>query len=41
MGKTIHFTPEQRQQYGRIAEQNKLLVNKSKMYMEQYPNHVP
>lgn len=40
-GKTIHLTPEQRQQYGRIAEQNKLFVNKSKMYMEQYPNHLP
>lgn len=40
-GKTIHLTPEQRQQYGRIAEQNKLFVNKAKNYMEQYPQHVP
>ena len=40
-GKTINLTPEQRQQYGRIAEQNKLLVNKAKEYMEQYPSYVP
>ena len=40
-GKTIHLTPEQRQQYGRIAEQNKLFVNKAKSYMEQYPQFVP
>lgn len=41
IGKTINLTPELRQQYGRIAEQNKLFVNKAKIYMEQYPNHVP
>ena len=40
-GKTINLTPEQRQQYGRIAEQNKLFVNKAKEYMEQHPAHVP
>jgi len=40
-GKTINLTPEQRQQYGRIAEQNKLFVNKAKIYMEQFPQHVP
>ena len=40
-GKTVHLTPEQRQQYGRIAEQNKLFVNKAKNYMEQYPQYVP
>lgn len=40
-GKTINLTPEQRQQYGRIAEQNKLFVNKAKSYMEQYPNLAP
>lgn len=40
-GKTINLTPEQRQQYGRIAEQNKLFVNKAKNYMEQYAQHVP
>lgn len=40
-GKTINLTPEQRQQYGRIAEQNKLFVNKAKIYMEQYPQYVP
>ncbi len=40
-GKTINLTPEQRQQYGSIAEQNKLFVNKAKEYMEQYPQHIP
>lgn len=40
-GKTINLTPEERQQYGSIAEQNKLFVNKAKIYMEQYPQHVP
>lgn len=40
-GKTINLTPDQRQQYGRIAEQNKLFVNKAKSYMEQYANLVP
>lgn len=40
-GKTVNLTPEQRQQYGSIAEQNKLFVNKAKNYMEQYPEHVP
>lgn len=40
-GKTINLTPEERQQYGRIAEQNKLFVNKAKIYMEQYAQYVP
>ncbi|PQA97790.1 hypothetical protein B0A69_00170 [Chryseobacterium shigense] len=39
-GKTINLTPDLRQQYGRIAEQNKLFVNKAKSYMEQHPQHV-
>lgn len=41
LGKTINLTPEERQQYGSIAEQNKLFVNKAKGYMEQYPQYVP
>ncbi|MGR3856719.1 hypothetical protein [Chryseobacterium indologenes] len=40
-GKTINLTSEERQQYGSIAEQNKLFVNKAKIYMEQYPQYVP
>ncbi|MDO4224446.1 MAG: hypothetical protein Q4C75_00955 [Bergeyella zoohelcum] len=40
-GKTINLTPAERQQYGSIAEQNKLFVNKSKELMEQYPQYVP
>lgn len=40
-GKTTNLTPEQRQQYGSIAEQNKLFVNMAKNYMEQYIIFVP
>jgi hypothetical protein len=40
-GKTINLTPDQRQQYGSIAEQNKLFVNKAKILMEQNPQHIP
>lgn len=40
-GKVVNLTPAQRQQYGSIAEQNKLFVNKAKQYMEQYPEYVP
>ncbi len=40
-GKTVNLTPDQRLQYGRIANQNKLIVDKAKSYMEQHPNWVP
>ncbi len=40
-GKTHNLTPEERRQYGRIAEQNKLFVNKAKEYMELHPDFVP
>lgn len=40
-GKTFHLTQEERRQFGAIAEQNKLFVNKSKELMEQYPQYVP
>lgn len=40
-GKTINLTSEQRQQYGRIANQNKLIVDKAKNYMEQHPDWLP
>jgi len=40
-GKTINLTPEQRQQYGRIANQNKLIVDKAKNHMEQNPGWIP
>lgn len=40
-GKTINLTPDQRQQYGRIANQNKLIVDKAKNYMEQHPDWLP
>ncbi|GIZ16098.1 hypothetical protein [Capnocytophaga catalasegens] len=40
-GKTYKLSAEQRRQFGRIAEQNKLFVNKSKELMEQYPQYIP
>ncbi len=40
-GKTRNLSQEERRQFGRIAEQNKLFVNKAKTYMEQYPQYVP
>ncbi|WP_378184012.1 hypothetical protein [Aquimarina sp. SS2-1] len=40
-GKTVNLTPDQRRQYGRIANQNKLIVDKAKNYMEQHPDWVP
>ncbi len=40
-GKTVNLTPEQRGQYGRIANQNKLIVDKAKNYMEQHPDWIP
>ncbi len=39
--KTSRLSPEERKQFGRIAEQNKLFVNKTKVYMEEYPQYVP
>ncbi len=41
LGKTSNLSQEERKQFGRIAEQNKLFVNKAKSYMEEYPQHVP
>ncbi len=40
-GKMTKLSAEERQQYGSIAEQNKLFVNKAKELMEQYPQYVP
>lgn len=39
--KTYNLNPDQRQAYSRINEQNKLFVNKAKLFMEQYPQHLP
>ncbi len=41
VGKTSNLSLEERQQFGRIAEQNKLFVNKAKDYMEEYPQYIP
>ncbi len=40
-GKTVKLSAEERRQYGSIAEQNKLFVNKTKEFMEQYSQYVP
>lgn len=40
-GKAINLTPEERQQYGSIADRNKILVDKCKYYMEQAPDTLP
>lgn len=40
-GKTLNLTPAERQQMGRIAEQNKLFVNKGKELMDSYPQYIP
>ncbi len=40
-GKMVNLSPEERTQYGAIAEQNKLFVDKAKNYMEKYPEFVP
>lgn len=40
-GKTVNITPDQRRQYGSIGNQNKLIVDKAKNYMGQYPNWIP
>lgn len=39
--KAINLTPEDRRQYGSIADRNKLLVDKAKFYMEKAPHTVP
>ena len=39
--KAVNLTPEERRQYGSIADRNKLLVDKAKLYMEQTPETVP
>ncbi len=39
--KSSRLSAEERKQFGRIAEQNKLFVNKTKMYMEEYPQYIP
>jgi hypothetical protein len=38
-GKTVNLTPEERQQFGSINEQNKLLVNKINDFKTSHPQH--
>lgn len=40
-GKVINLTPDERRQYGSIADRNKILVDKCKAYMEQAPETIP
>lgn len=39
--KSVNLTPDERQQYGRIADRNRLLVDKCKTYMELNPQSLP
>ncbi len=39
--KAVNLSPEERTQYGSIADKNKLLVDKCKAYMEQAPETLP
>ncbi len=40
-GKVINLTPDERRQYGSIADRNRGLVEKCKEYMEQNPETLP
>ncbi len=40
-GKTVTLSPEQRKQYGRIANQNKQIVDCAKKHMEKRPKWIP
>ena len=40
-GKVVNLSPEERMQYGSIADKNKVFVDKCKAYMEQDPTTVP
>lgn len=40
-GKAINLTPDERRQYGSIADRNKVLVDKAKFYMENMPETLP
>ena len=39
--KVLNLTPDERRQYGSIADRNKILVDKCKAYMEQSPHTIP
>lgn len=39
--KSVNLSPDERQQYGRIANRNQLLVDKCKSYMEMNPATMP
>ncbi len=41
VGKAVNLSPEERTQYGSIADRNKVLVDKCKAYMEQAPETLP
>ena len=40
-GKAVNLSPEERRQYGSIADRNKTLVDKVKFYMEKAPQTFP
>ena len=40
-GKVVNLSPEERKQYGSIADRNKILVDKCKSYMDNHPETLP
>ncbi len=40
-GKAVNLTPDERKQYGSIADKNKVFVDKCKAYMETNPHTIP
>ncbi len=40
-GKVVNLTPDERRQYGSIADRNRVLVDKCKWYMEENPETIP
>ena len=40
-GKAINLTPEERKQYGSVADRNKILIDKCKDYMDRIPETLP
>lgn len=40
-GKAVNLSPDERRQFGSIADRNKILVDKVKRYMDEYPETLP
>ena len=40
-GKSIALSPEDRQRFGSVGDNNKKIINKVKTYLDMYPEHIP